>query len=246
MATAMAKRRAATSKTRSRPLVKPHPTPRATFGDNAMLGDVLERLGGIPASRVRLYPTPGTATIRDLRRLDRRTHVTCELIDGVIVKKAMGWYESMLATELSTDLNLFVRETDSGKVLGADGTLRFLANQVRAADVCFIGWDRFPEGRLPTEDAMPRITPDLAVEVLSKGNTRREMERKLREYFEAGVSLVWIIDPKRRQASIYTSPTERTIIDEKSGVLDGGAVLPGFRVKLKELFARVDASKDRR
>ena len=209
------------------------------FGDNAMLGDVLDRLGGIPASRVRLFPAPGTATIRDLKRIDRRMNGTCELIDGVIVEKAMGWYESFLATVLSSMMTQFVRQRRLGIVLGSDGTLRILPKQVRAADVSFVSRKRLAKAKPVKEEPFPSVVPDLAVEVLSKSNTRREMERKLNDYFTAGVLLVWMIDPRRRQATVHTSPTTSVVIGLKDS-LDGGDVLPGFRVILQDLFDEVD------
>jgi Uma2 family endonuclease len=73
--------------------------------------------------------------------------------------------------------------------------------------------------------------------VLSKGNTKPEMNRKLREYFEAGVSLVWMVDPRKRMARSYTAVDQSVLITEDQA-LDGGAVLPGFRLPLSELFAQ--------
>jgi Uma2 family endonuclease len=73
--------------------------------------------------------------------------------------------------------------------------------------------------------------------------TPREMERKVREYFDAGTTLVWIINPRTRSAEAFSSPGEWTRIEE-DGVLEGGAILPGFEVRLRDLFAR--ASRDGR
>ena len=79
--------------------------------------------------------------------------------------------------------------------------------------------------------------PDLAVEILSAGNTAEEMRRKLREYFQVGVRLVWLIDPATRTAETYTSPRRKTVITADQA-LDGGTVLRGFNLGLKQLFAR--------
>ena len=87
------------------------------------------------------------------------------------------------------------------------------------------------------DDAISKVIPELAIEVLSESNTRREIALKLDEYFRAGVLLVWVIDPKKQTAEVYTSATKKKEMD-KDGVLDGGKVLPGFRLVLKELFAR--------
>jgi Uma2 family endonuclease len=81
------------------------------------------------------------------------------------------------------------------------------------------------------------LYPDLAVEVLSKSNTEKEMKRKLREYFEAGTRLVWLVDPKARTVRVYTSPRKFKLLTEDQ-TLDGGEVLPGFELSLRKLFAR--------
>ena len=204
-----------------------------------MLADVLNRLGGIPASRVRLNPTPGTATIRDLRRLDRGTGVTCELIDGTLVEKAMGWYESLLASVLIELLTQHVRSRKLGAVLAPDGMLRIQPQLVRAADVSFISKRQITRRKPSKMDPFPAVVPDLAVEVISKSNTRREIERKLAEYFAAGTTLVWVIDPRTRQATTLTSASNRHTIS-LDGVLDARDVVPGFRVTLRVLFERAD------
>ena len=76
----------------------------------------------------------------------------------------------------------------------------------------------------------------MTVEVLSPSNTKAEMQIKLGEYFQAGVRLVWIVDPKKKTVSVYTSPEEVTTLAEKQ-TLTGGEVLPGFELPLKTLFA---------
>src|SRR5262245_49879667 len=86
------------------------------------LADLVRRLGDIPLERIRLQPPPGTGTERDVERLlevaDKRI---CELVDGVLVEKPMGTWESILAIAISADLLSFVRRHKLGKVLGADG-----------------------------------------------------------------------------------------------------------------------------
>ena len=83
--------------------------------------------------------------------------------------------------------------------------------------------------------------PDLAVEVLSDSNTKAEMDRKLREYFESGTRLVWYVDPETRTISVYTSPLTVSVLvaDE---ILDGGVVLPGFMVRVGSVFEEADES----
>jgi Uma2 family endonuclease len=86
-------------------------------------------------------------------------------------------------------------------------------------------------------DPIPAIAPDLAIEVLSKGNTPGEMTRKLRDYFRAGVRLVWYLDPDARTLRGYTSPEQCEVFRE-GDLVTGGDVLPGFQFRLGDLFAQ--------
>src|SRR5882724_12337579 len=145
------------------------------------LAELLDRLGGVPSERIRFQPAPGTATVNDVLRIEAREDRLCELVDGVLVEKPMGFTESRIAILLGTALTKFVEKHDLGIVTGESGMIRMPSNLVRIPDVAFFAWRHFPRRQLPDEGA-PEIAPDLAVEVLSKSNTPREMERKLGEY----------------------------------------------------------------
>jgi Uma2 family endonuclease len=202
------------------------------------VADLLEQLGDIPPQRIRLRPLPGTATEQDVLAIGNRENRLCELVDGVLVEKAMGFRESLLACALIEILRAFVTPRNLGLVSGEAGTVRLFPGLVRIPDVAFVSWDRLPERRIPTAP-IPDLVPDLAVEVLSESNTAAEMARKRREYFEAGVRLVWQVDPSRRTVTVYTGPEEATELDETQ-TLDGGAVLSGFALPLRDLFAELD------
>lgn len=203
------------------------------------LADLLEQLGDIAPERVRFRPAPGTATEEDVLAIrnspERRL---CELVDGVLVEKAMGLRESFLAVALAAILLNFVRPRRLGIVTGADGMMRLFPGLVRIPDVAFLSWNRFPNRRVPTEP-IPDIAPDLAVEVLSIGNTAREMARKRQDYFAAGVQVVWQVDPRTRIVEVFTAPDQSTVLYEAQ-TLEGGTVLPGFTLPLQELFAELD------
>jgi Uma2 family endonuclease len=89
--------------------------------------------------------------------------------------------------------------------------------------------------KIPRTPIAP-LAPDLAVEIISRSNTREEMERKLGEYFQAGVRLVWYVYPAAREARIYTGPDRFTSVSEDQSI-DGGQVIPGFSLSLGEFFA---------
>ncbi len=202
------------------------------------LADLQQHLGGIPPERIRLFRPLGYATEDDVLKIDAQEGRRCELEFGVLVEKPMGWYESAIAMLLGARLIEFVRQHRLGKVLGESGSLKILPGVIKIPDVCFISWARFPKEKLPRRP-IPHLVPDLAVEVLSETNTRAEMAAKLLRYFESGVRLVWYIDPATRAATSYTSPNDMVVLPP-SGFLEGGDVLPGFRLSLAELFAEAD------
>jgi Uma2 family endonuclease len=201
------------------------------------LGKLLDRLGGISADRVRYFPLPGTATVADVAEIHDREGRTCELIDGVLVEKQMGWNESMIAGAIISALRAFVMPRKLGYVTGEAGTTQIVLDLVRIPDVAFVSRARLPHG-LPREP-VPLLVPDLAVEVLSLSNTPREMDRKRREYFESGVRLCWCVDIRTRTVAVYTSPGDPQVFTEQQ-TLNGGDVLPEFILPLASLFAELD------
>jgi Uma2 family endonuclease len=203
------------------------------------LAELLDRLGGIPANRVRLHPPPGTATEADvLKALEAPRKRICELIDGVLVEKPRGYPESILASYLIELLNAFVRPRNLGVITAPDGSVRLYRGLVRFPDVAYASWDRFPNRRRPKAQ-IPDLVPDLAIDVLSPSNTVREMERKRGDYFSVGVKLVWHIDPDSRTVETYTGPNTFTTLHEADS-LTGDPVLPGFSIALGELFGELD------
>jgi Uma2 family endonuclease len=222
--------------------VTPAPTltRQASFPSNWSMADLQHHLGDIPAERILVVPPPGYATEDDVIRLDAHEDRLCELQDGILVEKPMGWYESILASLIITEINLYLRSHDIGKVLGSDGSLRILPRIVEIPDVSFISWNRWPKVKLPRRP-IPALVPDLVVEVLSDTNTKAEMAAKLVKYFEAGVRLVWYIDPETRTARSYMSPSDVTEIT-LDGMLSGGDVLPDFQLSLSWLFSEADRS----
>jgi Uma2 family endonuclease len=218
--------------------VKSSPLPFET------LGELLAALGNIAPKRVRMDPLPGTATKRDLLKYHDRGRRLYELVEGTLVEKPMGSPESFLALELAGFFRDHLKANDLGFLYGADALIEIMPRLVRGPDVSFVSWMKRPERTVPSE-AISDLIPDLAVEVLSRKNTRGEITRKLKEYFLGGVRLVWVIDPRKRSAVVYTAPDKKLALAE-SGVLDGGDVLPGFRLPLAKLFARLEKPKPKK
>ena len=204
----------------------------------AYLAEVLRRLGGIPPERIRMNPAPGTATEKDLRRAGKPI---CELIDGVLVEKAVGTAESMMGSHIFGHIWTHVRAHDLGVVLAGDGFIRIRKGLVRAPDVTFIPWSSLPNGEYPKETYWS-VTPGLIVEVLSPTNRRAEIDRKLREFFKVGCPLAWVVNPKSKTAKVYTAPDRFTELTGR-GVLKADPVLPGFTVSLAEVFGLLKRPK---
>ena len=202
----------------------------------ATLQDVLDYLGGVPADRVHLFPWPGTATQRDmLHPPTELKHAICELVDGILVEKAVGFDASTLATVLAGFIFQYLLENNIGCVnAGGDAYIKLKPKRIVVPDVSFVRWDQFPGGQLTT-DPCPQVVADLVVEVLSKGNTRREMDRKRREFFESGTKLFWIVDPKKQTVTVYHPDTDGQVLG-LSDFVDGEDVLPGFRLSIRKWF----------
>jgi Uma2 family endonuclease len=200
------------------------------------VADLLRRLGNIPAHRVRLHPTPGTATEQDLIRVNESKFRTaiCELVDGTLVEKPMGWEESAIAFLIGHAMLNFVRPRKLGTVLGADGMLRLVPGLLRAPDVSFLARGKLKRYKHGGE-RYPSVAADLAVEVVSKSNTKAEIARKMVEYFAAGTRLAWVADPKTMTVRVHTSPREWVVLG-LGDVLDGGEVLPGFQLAVRDVF----------
>ena len=195
----------------------------------------------VSPDRVRLDPPPGTATADDAVRLSERGEGLFELVDGTLVEKDMGWTEEFLSNRLGSLFDQSVRERNQpvmvvGSSAGARAGRRRV--QVRMPDVGAFLIANFPPGTNFANVKVADHPADLAVEVVSEGNTPEEMARKRREYFEAGTSIVWIADHRKRTVEVWTGPKSMSLLSD-GDVLDGGGVLPGFQLPVAEWFDSV-------
>ncbi len=213
-----------------------------TLAPPLTLEDLLRDLGNVEPGRVRLHPAPGTAREADVLQIRDRENKRplFELVDGTLVEKVMGFLESIVASELIRILGNFVQTHDLGVIIGESGMMCLAPGLVRIPDVAFLGWQQFLDRRLPREP-IPEVFPDLAIELLSAGNSQAEMERKTREYLDAGTQLVWIVDPRSRTARVIRRDgTQSHIAVDQS--LDGESILPGLRIPLADLFGNLPAT----
>ena len=161
-----------------------------------------------------------------------------EIIDGERREiPHMGAWAGTLASLLVVQLNAFAYPRKLGLAV-VEVLFRLGPNgPSRRPDIAFIGYDRWPTMAAAVGDPPEwEFAPKLAVEVVSSSNTAAEVLDKIEDYFTAGVQLVWVIYPRHRQIYVYDSPTHNDILRE-SDELDGGTVVPGFRLKIADLFA---------
>jgi Uma2 family endonuclease len=202
----------------------------------------LSDLGDIELSRIVTVPSPGSATVDDLLRLRVTSSRSYELVDGTLVEKAMGWRESLLAAVIIKLLGYFLDQNRLGVVTGPDGLMRIYGSTVRGPDVAFVAWNRLPGGKIP-DDPIPAIVPNFVVEILSQSNTYGEMSRKRREYFQAGVEVVWMVDLRERSITVYSSVSEYVTLDD-GDMADAGHVLPGWQLDVRLLFDELDRGRE--
>lgn len=160
-----------------------------------------------------------------------------ELINGeLITMSPAGHSHGKLVIRLTLPLAQHVKENGLGEVYAAETgfKLRSTPDTVRAPDIAFINRQRVKEVG-ETKGFWPGA-PDLAVEVNSPSDTVREVEKKVMEWLEFGCRAVWVVSAKLRTVTVYRSLTQIVVLTEKD-TLDGGDVIPGFRLSIAEIFA---------
>ncbi len=165
------------------------------------------------------------------------TKYGCELVRGKIVRyMPTGISHGIISAKIGRELSNFVSEHKIGIVLGAETGFYIFQNPdtVRAPDSAFIGNEKLAKYGI-TEKYFP-AAPDLAVEVVSPSDRKKDIEDKIKDYLTAGVSLVWIIYPPNRIVAVYRQSNLVSILRDNDD-LDGENILPDFQLSLSELFA---------
>ena len=161
-----------------------------------------------------------------------------DLVKGELRKMSPpGSEHGVVIVRLTVALGRHVEENDLGEVFAAETGFKLASNPdtVLGPDVAFVSNEKIPPTGIPV--AYWPGAPNLAVEVISPGNTRREIEEKIAEYLAAGVSLVWIISPKHRTVVVHRANAEPVTLTE-SDTLEGQDVVPGFQYNVARLFTR--------
>ncbi len=163
-----------------------------------------------------------------------------ELVDGEIVESETSALSAYVATRLVIRLT---SHADAGRLgtVFADGAGIAIwpdtPDKVRKPDGMFFAKGKFPEG-IPATGWI-RVPPDLAIEVVSPRDSAEELHKKLRDYREAGIPLVWVIYPATRSGDVYRGRTVTPVFEEDA--LDGEDIVPGFRLPLRHFFSEIAA-----
>ena len=162
---------------------------------------------------------------------DKRT----ELVRGrLVVREPAGSQHGLVAMSIGAELAVYAKRIAAGGVFAAETGFRLATNPdtVRAPDVAFVTSERLPAA---VTRGYPALAPDLAVEVLSPGDSPGEVLAKVADWLSAGTSLVWVVDPVRRLARVYRRDGSEVLV-ASDGALDGEDLLPGFSCPLASVL----------
>lgn len=160
-----------------------------------------------------------------------------ELVDGEVVEMpGAGALHVMIVFAVAQLLERFVRKRDLGLVVpdGLAYVLRRDPDQVRIPDVSFVAWERVPEGEI--SEGFWQGPPTLAIEVVSPNDRADDIYARVQDYLAAGSDQVWVLWPRQHSVSVHR-PDDDTRELGPDATLDGGNILPGFQVRVGDLFA---------
>jgi len=184
--------------------------------------------------QVRQYTTAEFWEIANLpENQDRRL----ELIDGEIIELSPSFLPSMIAMKIGRLIGNYLATNPIGYITGADGGYVLSPQNTLIPDVGYISKVRLPS--IPAREVQGH--PDLAIEVVSPTDEKINVHRKAMKYIRYGTPMVWVVYPGDQTVEVYTPGatinTVNLLTIEGEGVLDGGAILPGFTLSLKDIFA---------
>ncbi|HEV7299722.1 MAG TPA: Uma2 family endonuclease [Tepidisphaeraceae bacterium] len=158
-----------------------------------------------------------------------------ELVRGEFVEKPMGRRSVGTASEIQITLGGFVKANRLGSIATElpINCFPWLGNHGRRPDVCFFDWQRLPEGFASDEHVT--VAPNWVAEVLSEHDNAIDVDEKLEEYLQAGVELIWIVNPAVRTVRVHRADGSVAFYHE-ADTIDGGTVFPNFRAKVHDLF----------
>lgn len=154
-----------------------------------------------------------------------------QLIGGKIVEKAGNFIPSQIAGWILTFINMYLLKNPIGYVTGADGSYVLSPDHEFMPDVGYISKESLPER--PSRQVLRQ--PDLAVEVKSPTDSKRQTRLKAEDYLRFGTKLVWLVFPDEQRVEVYELDQDVVEIGI-NGVLDSGDLLPAFKLPVRDIF----------
>ncbi len=155
-----------------------------------------------------------------------------EIVDGEKEVKMAGARHGRIGARLIGRLENYLDKNPIGGVYLSNTTFQIGSNE-RMPDVSFVSVTRFPEEGEPS--GKWEIAPDLAVEVISPTDVWDKVNRKIGEYFAAGVRQVWLVSQPLKQVLVYDSLTQIIVVTVTDD-LTSETLLPDFKCRVSDLF----------
>jgi Uma2 family endonuclease len=174
----------------------------------------------------------GSVTINDMYHMPKDGQ-KYELVDGNVVVSPAGAYHGEIVTKIVHIIATFLDENPLGKVYGDNVGLVFPNGNLRSPDVFVVKNEKLPGGKSPV--TFGEFVPDLAVEVLSPGDSPSHMAQKIGEFLECGVPLVWLVDPQAQTVTVYLSLSQTQQLSSQD-TITAEPVLPGFVCLVSRFF----------
>ena len=154
---------------------------------------------------------------------------------ALVVMPPTGGESGHRNADLTTDVNLWNRQTELGIVFDSSTVFKLPNGANRSPDVAWITNERWNALSVEQQKKFPPIAPDFVIELRSETDTLKDLQEKMREYMDNGVRLGWLIDPQTKQVSIHRSDQPAETLQSPT-TLSGEAVLPGFVLDLSRIF----------
>lgn len=176
----------------------------------------------------------GVLSVEEYRQLKDPPEYRTELSRGLLVREPQpGALHGEVTNRVFRAVDTFVRAHQLGMVTNQTGfELKVIPRTVRGPDVAFVRQERVPA--VPPDGFWP-LAPDLAIEVASPSNSLSDLQEKVIEYFEAGTTCVWVIEPRTRSVTVYRSVSDIVLLRD-SDILRGDPLLSGFSIATAQLF----------
>jgi Uma2 family endonuclease len=162
-------------------------------------------------------------------------HLERNACGDIIVMEPTGSETGRHTLSIGTELSLWNRKAKLGVVFDSNTGFTLPNNAVRSPDAAFIFRSRY--NALPETDRkkFAHVCPDFIIELLSETDQEQVCQRKMKEWIDNGCKLAWMINPHRKETSIYRHNGE---IESKGfhEALSGEDVLPGFELNVGAIF----------